>query len=46
MVDAAEKSWPRGWENVKDAVLQFGRNPAAVISFFCMGVRWASCVLW
>jgi len=34
MVDAAEKSWPRGWENVKDAVLQFGRNPAAVISFF------------
>jgi peptide/nickel transport system permease protein len=34
MIDAAAKPWPRGWENVKDSVLQFSRNPAAVISFF------------
>jgi peptide/nickel transport system permease protein len=34
MVAAAAAPGLRGWENVKDAVLQFGRNPAAVISFF------------
>jgi peptide/nickel transport system permease protein len=34
MIDAAAAPGLRGWENLKDAVVQFGRNPAAVISFF------------